>query len=186
MKETNTRAMPLVSSPSSTAPQLKFVHPPLFDLKHLAVRLLRLAISSSLIGLGVISCGRSPQSVPPRTLEIQQQWQLQPGSQVAGHTISGSLGDVSVTLEGAPVYAPFDGEIQPFNADCLIYSSPDVPAYLFRLCGLNRTQLGEVEQGDVIGRGEYLQFAALRKQPEGQWAMVEPSRTMLEQMLTRP
>lgn len=135
---------------------------------------------------GLLSCGRSPQSVQPQTLDIQQQWQLQPGTQVAGHVISGGLGDISVELKGAAIHAPFDGDVQPLNDDCFIYSSPDVPAYVFRLCGLDRIQFGDVSQGDVIGRGQQLQFAALRKQPEGQWAMVEPSRTILEQMLTRP
>ncbi|MGB3494352.1 MAG: hypothetical protein WBA57_16615 [Elainellaceae cyanobacterium] len=137
----------------------------------------------SLVG-GLLSCGRSPQAVPPRTLEIQQQWQMQPGTQVAGYVISGGLGDISVEIRGAGVYAPFDGDVQPLNDDCVIYSSPDVPAYVFRLCGLDQIQWGDIAQGAVIGRGESLQFAALRKQPEGQWAMVEPSRTMLEKMLT--
>lgn len=167
MKEKNTQAMPLVSS-------------------HNQRRRLGLTIGVLALLGASLGCGRSPQSVEPRTLDIQQQWQLQPGTEVAGYLISGGLGDISVELAGAAVYAPFAGEVQPLNDTCFIYSSPDVPAYVFRLCGLNRVQVGEVIQGGVIGRGEQLQFAALRKQPEGQWAMVEPSRTMLEQMLAEP
>ncbi len=143
------------------------------------------SLLGSLLG-GVLSCGRSPQSVQPQNIEIQQQWQLQPGTQVAGYLISGGLGDISVELEGAAIHAPFRGDVQPLNDGCALYSSPDVPAYVFRLCGLDRIQFGAVAQGDPIGRGQRLQFAALRKQPEGQWAMVEPSRTILEQMLTPP
>jgi hypothetical protein len=60
-----------------------------------------------------------------------------------------------------------------------------VPAYLFRLCGLNKPHLGAVSQGDVIGSGKLLLFAALRKQPNGTWAIVEPAKGILERTLKR-
>lgn len=132
------------------------------------------------------ACSRPVEEVPPRHLVIQQQWQLQPGSIVGGRYISGGLGDISVELQGDAIHAPFVGKVQPFENNCLIYSTPEVPAYLFRLCGLETANLGEVNQGDPIGRGTLLQFATLRKQPSGKWAMVEPSSTMLERILTHP
>jgi len=96
------------------------------------------------------------------------------------------LGDISIDLKGDSAYAPFGGRVQPLKSDaknCIAFSSPEVPAYLFRLCGLQNLKLGEVEQGDVIGSGAYLHFATLRKQTDGTWAMVEPAHDILERIL---
>ena len=138
------------------------------------------------IALTLASCSKPPVEVEPRHLEIQQQWELQPGSLVSGRRISGGLGDISIDLDGAAIHAPFDGEVQPYGDQCSIYSTAEVPAYLFRLCGLETMHLGDIRQGEPIGRGDVLQFAALRKQPSGQWAMVEPSVSMLESILATP
>jgi hypothetical protein len=143
-------------------------------------------------GLGVAlalitsaSCSILPpvKPEPPRTIQIQQTWQLQPGDIVGEYRIAAGLGDISIELNGGKVYAPFDGRVQPNVRDCVLFSSPDVPAYLFRMCGLNRPRLGQVSQGDTIGSGKYLYFATLRKLPEGTWTIVEPSRSMLERVL---
>lgn len=135
----------------------------------------------------IAGCSRPGSEEPIRTVTIQQSWELQPGDEVGGYTITGSLGDVSIALNGGTVYAPFDGRVQPNDIpNCLIYSSPEVPAYVFRLCGLESPQLGPVRQGAVIGKGKYLQFAALRRQPDGTWAMVEPSGDILQRALQRP
>ena len=136
--------------------------------------------------IGAVACSRPLEDVQIRQFEIQQQWQLQPGSLVSGRRISGGLGDISVDLDGSAIHAPFDGKVQPYEQRCLIYSTPEVPAYLFRLCGLDHANLGNIGRGEVIGRGAMLQFAALRKQPSGQWAMVEPSIAMLESILAKP
>lgn len=143
------------------------------------------------IGMGAIAliltgCTTVAEEVPPRHLEMQQQWDLQPGSVVSGRRIIGGLGDISVDLDGSAIHAPFDGKVEPHDHDCTIYSSPEIPAYLFRLCGLEQANVGDIQQGQVIGRGSVLQFAALRKQPSGQWAMVEPSVSMLESILAQP
>ena len=124
-------------------------------------------------------CAQQP-SVPPRAIQLHQKWALQPGAEVAGFRISGGLGDISIELEGKSVRAPFDGKVQPNRADCVVFSSSEVPAYLFRLCGLKRPQLGDLRAGDVIGSGKALQFAALRRQPDGSWAIVEPAVDLLE------
>ncbi len=60
-----------------------------------------------------------------------------------------------------------------------------MPAYLFRLCGLSDPRLGEVNQGDALGTARQLEFAALRKQPNGTWAIVEPAKAILERTLRK-
>jgi hypothetical protein len=129
-------------------------------------------------------CARASE-VAPRALQIQQNWQLQPGGEIAGYRILGGLGDVSIELEGGKVYAPFDGKVEPHRDDCVVFSSPEVPAYLLRWCGVRRPKLGRVRQGEAIASANALQFAALRRQPDGKWAMVEPSMDVLEKTLNK-
>jgi len=132
-------------------------------------------------------CDRFGHHEPVRPLQIQQTWELQPGSSIAGYRVAGSLGDISIELKGAKIYAPFDGRIQPNDIPtCVIFSTPEIPAYLFRLCGVNRPRLGEVKQGQAIATADDLQFAALRRQPDGKWALVEPSSDILKRTLTSP
>lgn len=137
------------------------------------------------IGL-FIATGCSANQPPPepvRTIEIQQSWELQPGDAVGNHTVVAGLGDISIQLTGETVYAPFDGIVQPNSESCVLFSSPEVPAYLFRLCGLDNPNIGEIAEGSAIGSGDYLHFATLRKQPDGTWTMVEPARNILERIL---
>lgn len=153
----------------------------------------RSSVSTLLVGsaiallLGGLGCRPVADGAAVRQLQIQQTWALQPGAAIAGHPIVASLGDVSIELRGAAVYAPFDGNVAPAaTANCIIFSSPRVPAYLLRLCGIQRPRLGDVERGDRIGTGRTLHFATLRKQPDGTWALVEPSRNLIETALTPP
>lgn len=162
----------------------------------------------SLMGLSLLvsSCQHSNASLPPRRLTIKQNWELKPGHLIGDHLISGGLGDVSIEMNGKSVYAPFPGTLQshhvrlsqslvdgsesstvaPNSIQCAIFSSPELPAYVMRLCGLQRPNFGELEPGDVIGKGQTLQFAALRKQPSGEWAIVEPASDILERLLAQP
>jgi hypothetical protein len=133
-------------------------------------------------GFLLTSCGRPPE--PPIDIQLFQNWQLQPGESVAGRRILGGLGDLSVELKGKPIYAPFNGKVQPTKTGCVAFSSPELPSYLLRLCGLDRPKTGVLQKGDEIGAGEILQFAALRKQPNGKWAIVEPSKSILQQTLS--
>lgn len=126
------------------------------------------------------------QTISPRTFQIQQSWQFQPGTQIVGHEVIGGLGDISIALRGSKVYAPFTGQVQPHQADCFIFSSPEVPAYILRLCGLQNPKLGAVQAGEAIASSQLLSFAVLRKQPDGTWALVEPSISLLEQVLKVP
>jgi len=144
------------------------------------------AIAPIVVLLSLVGCQSNPKPEPPLQLNLHQKWQLQPGDQVAGYPVLGGLGDISISLNRQAVYAPFTGRTQLDDRNCVIFSSPDVPAYLFRLCGLENPRLGSVSPGDRIGRADTLQFAALRKQPNGTWAIVEPSRQILERTLKQP
>lgn len=132
------------------------------------------------------ACGVAQKSPALRNVPIHQTWQIQPGSAIAGHRVLAGLGDISIHLAGKRVYAPFDGQMQPTTGDCVVFSSPEVPAYLLRLCGLRRPRLGVVQEGQPLGRSEVLHFATLRKQTDGRWALVEPSATLLTRLLRSP
>ncbi|MEO0535343.1 MAG: hypothetical protein AAF215_15910 [Cyanobacteria bacterium P01_A01_bin.123] len=133
--------------------------------------------------IAIVGCSQGA-TVAPRPVPLQQQWELQPGMVVGGRQVSASLGDVSVELNGAAVYAPFQGDVEPLkDSPCVLFSTPEVPAYLFRLCGLEHPRLGPVKQGKKIGKGRYLHFATLRRQPDGTWAIVEPSSDILTRSL---
>jgi hypothetical protein len=137
-------------------------------------------------GVSLSSC-REQAIAQPRKIAMDQSWELDLGDAIEGFLVVASLGDVSVHTKGAPVRAPFDGEIQPAAAgrDCIFFSSPEVPAYLFRYCGLKRPLLGSVEEGQRIGSAKFLHFATMRRQPEGTWTIVEPSTNVLERSLER-
>jgi hypothetical protein len=147
-------------------------------------RRLRIAFVGALL-TGVSSCSSSGQPVQPVSIEIQQNWQLQPGQEVAGFRILGGVGDISIELNDDPIYAPFDGTVQPNGEFCVMFSSPEVPAYLLRFCGLNQPKLGDVREGQPIGRASTVQIAALRRLPDGKWTMVEPSNRVLERALKK-
>ncbi|MEL6232465.1 MAG: hypothetical protein AAFR24_21390 [Cyanobacteria bacterium J06627_3] len=138
---------------------------------------LTLGLSISLMG----SCRRSTPA--PRLLNLHQSWSLPIGTEIAGYPVSSSLGDISLALNGDTVRMPFNGTVEPTEMDCVLVSSDDVPAYLFRLCGLSRTKFGPRLQGQAIGRANHLIFAMLRREPDGTWAMVEPSARFIEQLL---
>lgn len=148
-------------------------------------RTCRLVIWGSVILLGAAGCGGG-KAIAPRTIPIHQNWALQPGSEIGGYQVVGSLGDVSIDLDGHAVRAPFDGRVEPLEGGCVVFSTPEVPAYLFRLCGLANPALGDLRRGDKIGKGQSLQFAAMRKQPDGTWAIVEPALDILERTVKQP
>lgn len=142
-----------------------------------------LVLAISVVLLAVFSCTQKPMTETAREIQLAQNWELQPGDVVAGHKVLGGLGDVSIALNGDAVYAPFDGRVQPYKPECVIFSSEEVPVYLFRLCGLDKPNFGFLRAGEVIGTGKDLRFAVLTKQPDGRWALVEPSKKIIEQML---
>jgi len=130
-------------------------------------------------------CDRGSNSNDTIDLKLYQKWQLQPGDSIGGYSVVSGLGDISIALNGKSVYSPFNGRSQKDPRNCLIFSSPDVPAYLFRLCGLSDLRLGQTNQGDALGNGSLVQVATLRKQPDGTWAIVEPSKPIIERILSK-
>ena len=144
-------------------------------------------------GVAGLTLSRSRSSLEPVRLNLHQQWQLQPGTQVGNIRVTSGLGDLVLALEGQALYMPKAGRVEPLvseaSADstaCVVVSSPEIPAYKLRLCHLQQLQLGELPQGAVIGRGEQVAIAMLRKQPEGTWAFVEPAPSLLEVLLNQP
>ncbi len=140
----------------------------------------------SLLSFSLVACMAKPPQEPPLDIRLYQKWQLQPGDTIAGHEVVSGLGNISIALQGQSVYAPFNGKTQRDRRGCVLFSSPEVPGYLFRLCGLKPSKWGSVRSKEALGSGNLLQFAALRKQPDNSWAIVEPSKVMLEQTLKQP
>jgi hypothetical protein len=135
---------------------------------------------------GVVCLGgcRADAKPEPRKITLQQQWALNPGDDIAGNLVTGSLGDISLRLKAKKITAPFDGELEPSSVDyCALYSTPEIPAYLFRLCGLNNVRYGEVKAGKTMGKGDYMSFSTLRQQPDGTWIIVEPAKSVLQKAL---
>lgn len=129
---------------------------------------------------------QSPAVPPQRVINIQQQWELEPGDLIGDQLVVGSLGDISIQLKNQTLKAPFPGKVEPSTINqCVIYSTPEVPAYLFRFCGVRRPQFGHVKAGQHIGGGEHIQFATLRRQPDGTWIIVEPSTGVLERAISQ-
>ncbi|MBX2863899.1 MAG: hypothetical protein KTR27_10105 [Leptolyngbyaceae cyanobacterium MAG.088] len=138
---------------------------------------------SLMLGLSLFGCSRA--TPVPRTLNMHQNWPISIGTEIAGYAVSSGLGDISLDLSGDTIHMPFDGTVEPTATSCVIVSSADVPAYLFRLCGLSQPKFGALYQHQPIGRAQHLVFAMLRREPNGTWAIVEPSPTFIEQLLTQ-
>lgn len=155
-------------------------------LGQLRWRLVGLLLMSLWWGPMLTSC-REDAIASSRSVAVEQTWELSLGNAIEGFRIVAGLGDVTISLRGARVRAPFDGEVQlsADSPDCLFFASPEVPAYLFRFCGINQPRVGEVKAGDSMGRAQYLHFATMRRQPEGTWTIVEPSTNVLERSLQR-
>lgn len=145
------------------------------------------SLGLGLLLIGLTSCG-SLTPVVPRQIVLKQSWEIESGDRVAGQLVTGSLGDISVRLRGTRLRAPFAGQVElaAKGFHCIYFSTPEVPAYLFRYCGVRQPRLGLVQAGEVMGRGHQIHFATLRRQPDGAWAIVEPSDRVLEQSLNQP
>lgn len=140
-------------------------------------------MATGMMLLCLASCTPQPVADSPIEVQLFQTWELQPGDSVAGYKVTGGLGDISIALLGHSIYAPYEGRLQPNKAGCVMFSSTDVPNYLLRLCGVKNLQYGPRKAGEAIGTAETLQFALLNKRADGQWALVEPSKQILQQML---
>lgn len=147
----------------------------------------RRLLSVNLLGVSLLlltACQQFP-SGPARKIVLQQSWELNSGDFIAGYLITGGLGDITVNIENAKLRAPFAGEVElaAQGAQCIYFSTPEIPAYLFRYCGVRHPHIGPIKPGEMMGRGQHIHFATLRRQPDGTWAMVEPSNHVLEKTL---
>jgi hypothetical protein len=145
-------------------------------------------------------CSTSPTPDQKIEVNVAQNWQLQAGSTIAApdasYPVTSGLGDIAIQLSDGienpwqigyrSVYAPFAGEVRIDSRHCLFYIAAEIPAYTFRLCGLTPVKLGKIAAGEPIGHGRSLQFATLRKQPNGKWAIVEPDQTFIKKLLRTP
>ncbi|MGC1306826.1 MAG: hypothetical protein WA885_06325 [Phormidesmis sp.] len=153
-------------------------------LKALSPKWLKRLLAVLCSAVWLSSCTARSTTPTVRTITLQQQWTLNPGDEIGGSEVAGSLGDISLALKHAKVSAPFDGKLEPSEIDsCAFYSTPEIPAYLFRLCGLKGFAYGDIKAGKPVGKGDYLSFATLRRQPDGTWIIVEPARGVLEKAL---
>ncbi len=140
-----------------------------------------LAVVMALFAL--VGCTAQPVTEPPLDVKLYQTWELQAGDVVAGYPVTGGLGDISIALKGNKIYAPYDGRVQPHKPGCVMFSSTDVPNYLLRFCGVKKPQFGQRRAGEAIATADTLEFAVLNKRSDGLWALVEPSKRILEYML---
>lgn len=141
------------------------------------------ALTVFAVMFAIAGCTPQPIVEQPLDVPLYQKWELQSGDVVAGYPVKGSLGDISIALNGNKIYAPYDGRLQPNKPGCVVFSSTDVPNYLLRLCGVKQPQFGQRQTGEAIGTADSLQFAVLNKRSDGLWALVEPSKQILQQML---
>lgn len=147
------------------------------------LNVLNTALTALVMLFCVAGCTPRPAAEAPLDVQTYQNWELQPGDAVAGYKVLGGLGDLTLNVKGNAVYAPYDGRLQPNKAGCVMFSSTDVPNYLLRLCGLKNRKYGSHKAGEKIGTADTLEFAVLNKRPDGLWALVEPSKQILQQML---
>ena len=147
------------------------------------LNVLNTALGALVMLLCVTGCTPNPVAEAPIDVKLYQNWELQPGDTVAGYSVMGGLGDLSIALNGNKVYAPYEGRLQPNKPGCVMFSSTDVPNYLLRLCGMKNPNFGLRKAGEAMGTADALQFALLNKRPDGLWALVEPSKQILQQML---
>lgn len=149
-------------------------------LKNQIVHLLIIATTIA-TALSLKGCQNKPTLT--KAPDLHQKWELQAGDRIADYEIISGLGDLSLALQGKAIYAPAKGKTTMDNRHCLYFDSPEIPNYLFRLCGLQNPTTRNLQKGDEIGKAQQLQFATLRQHPSGKWAIVEPSKQILEKLL---
>ena len=146
-----------------------------------SIGLTRMVMPAGIVILTLTACQTAPQIIKPP--ELHQKWELQAGDRIAGYEVISGLGELSLELQGKAVYAPVRGKTSIDARNCVYFESPEIHNYQFRLCGLHNPHIGPLRQGEEIGTVNQLRFAALRQHPSGKWAIVEPSKQILEKIL---
>ncbi|MEP0915368.1 hypothetical protein NC981_00935 [Leptolyngbya sp. DQ-M1] len=150
------------------------------------MNIIQTTLAGLMVGsLAACQLAKTQLSSPTRTMSIQiyQKWELQRGNRINNQTIVSALGELAIDLDGKPIYVPMSGEAKPDQAGCVLFAGTELPAYLFRFCGISSPTLGVLRKGQPIGTAHLLVFSTFLKQNNGTWAFVEPSKTMLEQIL---
>lgn len=129
---------------------------------------------------------------------------LQVGEEVAGYPVTSGFGPrihpisgehrhhngVDLGMKtGDPIYAPFELTLRDASNDTcgvgLIASSPATPGFEFGFCHLSKAvKTGKVNKGEVFAlagntgssTASHLHFTVRKKQPDGSWKNVPPSR----------
>ena len=145
------------------------------------IALTRIVMPAAIVSFTLSACQTTPKIIKPP--ELHQKWELQAGDRIAGYEVISGLGELSLELQGKAVYAPVRGKSSIDARNCVYFESSEIPNYQFRLCGLQNPHIGALRQGEEIGTVNQLRFAALRQHPSGKWAIVEPSKQILEKIL---
>lgn len=122
-------------------------------------------------------------SVKPMNIQIYQKWELQRGDRLDDRTVVSALGELAIDMAGKPIYAPMNGEANLDPSGCVLFAGTELPAYLFRFCGVSTPKIGVLRKGQAIGTTKLLVFATLQRQQNGSWAFIEPSKVIVEQTL---
>ena len=146
-----------------------------------SIDLTRMVMPAGIVVLTLTACQTAPQIIKPP--ELHQKWELQAGDRIAGYEVISGLGELLLELQGKAVYAPVRGKTSIDARNCVYFESAEIPNYQFRLCGLHNPHIGPLRQDEEIGTANQLRFAALRQHPSGKWAIVEPSKQILEKIL---
>ncbi|MDY6936283.1 MAG: hypothetical protein SWY16_01345 [Cyanobacteriota bacterium] len=142
---------------------------------------------------------RGPRSV--REIELQNTWGVKAGESIDRYLVASGLGDISLAMKGK-VLAPLDGNIEHKfvlisdgslirgTSDCVIFSSPQMPAYLIKLCGLASRNFNRIESGKPIGETNgylHISLFSYRPNPENgaTWVYVPPSPQLIQNLVAQ-
>lgn len=151
------------------------------------------------LGYGISEYNGDRTKPKLKQIEIKKVWQIQAGEFIAGHRVIGGLGDISLEYEGS-VKAPVagvvnsefvlvtDSDLIAGTKDCVIFSSPQLPAYLLKICGLTERYIGPVDENSPIGETDgslHLSLLSFRKDANqtSNWIYVSPSSKLIEQLV---
>ncbi|MGK7902442.1 MAG: hypothetical protein AB4352_13690 [Hormoscilla sp.] len=151
------------------------------------------------LGYGISESNGDRSQPKLKQIEIKKVWKIQAGEYIAGHRVIGGLGDISLEYEGsvlAPVPGVVDSEfvlvtdsdLIAGTKDCVIFSSPQLPAYLLKICGLTERYIGPVDENSPIGKTDgslHLSLLSFRKDAKqtSNWIYVSPSSKLIEQLV---
>lgn len=151
------------------------------------------------LGYGIQGDSSKSHQPKRKQIEIQKVWGIEAGKVIAGQRVIGGLGDISLEFKGI-VKAPLTGYVEgefvlvtdddliEGTRDCIIFSSPQMPAYLLKICGLTKRNLGSVDRGSPIGETggklhiSLLSFRRVANQTN-KWIYVSPSETLIEKLV---